>query len=71
MWDWDQNIVSWSLLSSGLCGLDTDNKLWSALGLVPREGDTRDFCWGGSTRYEDCNSGMTDRNNRIMKQVVG
>ena len=41
------------------------------MGLVPREGDSRDLCWGGSTRYEDCNSGMADRNNRIIKQVVG
>ena len=66
-WDWDQNILSWALLSSGLCGLDTNNKLWSTLGLAPR--DSQGQCWGGSTRYDDCNSGMADRNKRIINQV--
>ena len=66
-WDWDQNILSWSLLSSGLCGLDTNNKLWSTLGLAPR--DSQGQCWGGSTRYDDCNSGMAERNKRIINQV--
>ena len=35
-WDVDQHIVSYSILTSGLCSLNKDNKLWTELNLEPK-----------------------------------
>lgn len=35
-WDIDQHILSHSILSSGLCSLPKDNKLWAELNLEPK-----------------------------------
>ena len=69
-WDWDQTIISWVLLSSGLCGLNADNKLWAKLGLMPREQGKKNQCWGGSLRFANCNSGMVESNSWIENQVI-
>ena len=35
-WDIDQHILSHAILSSGLCSLPGDNKLWKELNIEPR-----------------------------------
>ena len=35
-WDIDQHILSHAILSSGICSLPGDNKLWKELNIEPR-----------------------------------
>ncbi len=35
-WDTDQHIVSYAIMTSGLCSLPKDNKLWQELKLEPK-----------------------------------
>jgi len=61
-WDIDQHILSHAILSSGICSLPGDNKLWKELNIEPREFDDGKTCWHGSGIYEDCNNVLWTRN---------
>jgi len=61
-WDIDQHILSHAILSSGLCSLPGDNKLWKELNIEPRVFDDGKTCWHGSGIYEDCNNVLWTRN---------
>ena len=66
-WDVDQHIVSHAILSSGLCTIDSGNKLWKELNLEPPDPpvDDSSTCWHGSGVYEDCNNKLWTRNVMI------
>ena len=70
-WDIDQDIVTYSLLTSKLCSLQASNKVWTKLSLAPAPFRDQATCWHGSGIYEDCNNGLKMRNAMIKYQVGG
>ena len=46
-WDIDQHVLSYAILSSGLCSLPTANKLWKELNLTPNLFNDHNTCWHG------------------------
>ena len=53
-WDIDQHVLSYAILSSGLCSLPTANKLWKELNLTPNLFNDHNTCWHGKINTIQC-----------------
>jgi len=47
-WFWDQNIVSYSLLTKRICSLPDDHEVWTRYRLKPQAFDDSSSCWHGN-----------------------
>lgn len=66
-WGWDQAILTFSLLQSGVCSLEEKSKLWRLFQLEPHQFNDSLQCWhGAEAEYEDCNKNRVKSGDKCL-----